>query len=96
MKYIKKPLLVDVIELRKDTIEAVEHLIGVDHCKRTTNGLVIKTYKGTTRARWGDLVTKELNNEINVYPPEVFKLAYEPAFGIQWVGGTQEGDSSNE
>jgi hypothetical protein len=93
VKYRKKPVVIDAMQLTTDTeviancIEWVDDIdmstsvIGRNACIRQViedGGLTIKTLEGNMKASFGDYIIKGVNGEFYPCKPDVFAKTYEP------------------
>lgn len=93
MKYRKKPIEIEAIQLAKDNIIEVMHFIGISTstpCEKAEDalemyvkeivpkeGLKIKTLEGTMKASIGDYIIKGVNGEFYPCKPDIFVKTYE-------------------
>ena len=94
MKYRKKPIIIEAIELRENNILQVEEFIEQKEIKldnRITSGKfddfkdivrskgrTIETLEGTMTASIGDFIIKGVNGEFYPCKPDIFHKTYEP------------------
>ena len=92
MKYRKKPVIIDAIQLNDEynsicnAIEFVENIdmstsiIGRNICVKDVQkekGLIIHTLEGDMKASFGDYIIKGVNGEFYPCKPDVFEKTYE-------------------
>ena len=94
MKYRKKPLIIEAIELRDNNILQVEEFIEQKEIKldnRTASdkfddfkdivrskGRPIETLEGTMNASIGDFIIRGINGEVYPCKKDIFHKTYEP------------------
>ncbi len=93
MKYIKKPILIEAIQLKEDSdsiIECVEFVfnIGMESSfvgmkatvdkVRSEGGFIIPTLEGDMKASFGDFIIKGIKGEFYPCKPDIFEQTYEP------------------
>lgn len=91
-KYRKKPVVVEAIQLTKDSFNQVENFVGLgcdthrhynneidflDH--KNPSGLHIKTLEGLMLASIGDYIIKGVQGEFYPCKPDIFLATYEIA-----------------
>lgn len=92
MKYRKKPVVIDAIQLIdndlsiSDCLEFIEN-IDMNTCMflrykciedvRKENGITIHTLEGDMRAAFGDYIIKDVNGEMYPCKPDIFEKTYE-------------------
>ena len=91
MKFRKKPVVIDAVQLTADNFEQVEAFLGAskhtrhfinerDFLKKTNPvGILIKTLEGTMLASIGDYVIKGVQGEYYPCKYEIFSATYEKA-----------------
>ena len=80
MKYVKKPVVVEAIQMLSDNIEQVYEMLGdnliivgdTDNIKH-----FIDTLEGIMELSWGDYVIKGVKGEFYPCKPDIFELSYE-------------------
>jgi len=90
MKYRKKPVVIEAVQLIDSNFEEVEKFVGykdehmrsykneVDFMKKEDpTGLSIKTLEGIMIAKVGDFVIKGVNGEFYPCKPDIFEKTYE-------------------
>lgn len=92
MKYIKKPVVIEAIQLTRDReriaqciewvydIDMSVSVIGRNSCIDVvinSNGLIIATLEGDMKANFGDYIIKEIKGEFWPCKPDVFLKSYE-------------------
>ena len=80
MKYIKKPVIVDVILWDGGNKGEVERFMGqkIDHAYTSTNDiLMIPTLEGYMSAYKGDWIIKGVKGEFYPCKPDIFNMTYE-------------------
>ena len=86
MKYRKKPVVIEAIQLKDENIEKIK-----EFCKRTIISITqesggnvsmeIMTLEGTMLARQGDYIIKGVNGEFYPCKEEIFLKTYEVESG---------------
>ena len=76
MKYRKKPVEVEAIQLTPLNISAVEKFVGGD-AGIGPSGLVIATLEGAMHASIGDYIIKGVQGEFYPCKPDIFHQTYE-------------------
>jgi hypothetical protein len=88
-KYIKKPVIIEAIQLTKENFEEVETFIKesflnrhynneVDYLKKINPiGIFIKTLEGNHLANIGDFIIKGVKGEFYPCKTDIFALTYE-------------------
>lgn len=89
MKYIKKPVIIESIQLTKDNFEEIEKFIGNSFIDRHYNneidfinkinpiGIRIKTLEGEHLAYINDFIVKSVKGEFYPCKPDIFKMTYD-------------------
>lgn len=90
MKYRKKPVVIEAIQLKQDNIEELEKFcdkICFDYIEykylsdkeatKLLKNAVIKTLEGDMIALVGDYIIKGVNGEFYPCKPDIFKKTYE-------------------
>ena len=80
MKYVKKPVVVDAIQMLSDNIDQVFEMLGdnliivgdMDNLKH-----FIDTLEGIMEISWGDYVIKGVKGEFYPCKPDIFELSYD-------------------
>ena len=80
MKYVKKPVVVDAIQMLSDNIDQVYEMLGdsliivgdMDNLKH-----FIDTLEGIMEISWGDYVIKGVKGEFYPCKPDIFELSYD-------------------
>jgi hypothetical protein len=90
-KYIKKPVVIEAMELTIDSMESVANFVGESfkgyHYSNEKSysrgeypiGLFIQTLEGTRLANIGDMVIKGVKGEFYPCKPDIFAMTYESA-----------------
>ena len=84
MKYRKKPVVIEAIQLKDDNAAAPEWLLcaydsGLCSFDLDQMQIVIKTLEGEMRGNIGDWIIRGLKGELYPCKPDVFAATYEPA-----------------
>ncbi len=92
MKYRKKPVVIEAVQLNDEynsicsAIEFVEGIdmstsvIGRNACVKDVQeekGLIIQTLEGDMKASFGDYIIKGVNGEFYPCKPDIFEKTYE-------------------
>lgn len=86
MKYRKKPVVIDAIQLRWDTWSDVCEFVPTEYFgggvylddDTLQLGLRIKTLEGVMLARQGDYIIRGVKGEFYPCKPDIFEATYEP------------------
>lgn len=79
-KFRKKPVIIEAIQLRPDTLEEIKEWITVDTFIGMDNGILyleIPTLEGVMRASVNDWVIKGVRGEFYPCKPDIFEMTYE-------------------
>jgi hypothetical protein len=83
MKYRKKPVVIEAMQLTSGKFWDVYHWIdesgAVDEWDDEPLGIKIKTLEGDVWAREGDWVIRGISDEFYPCKPDIFELTYEVA-----------------
>jgi hypothetical protein len=77
MKYRKKPVVIEAIQLTFFNIEKVEEFVGGDMGKNEKGETVIATLEGAMICSLGDFIIKGVNGEFYPCKPDIFEKTYE-------------------
>ena len=78
MKYRKKPVEVEAIQVKSNNISEVIEALGEDTFFIDRAGrIVIKTLEGQMRANVGDWIIKGIKGEFYPCKPDIFEATYE-------------------
>lgn len=85
MKYRKKPVVIEAMQLTRRYFDVVMEFIGKDNLSEYSTGefsedscyLAIKTLEGTMTANEGDWVIKGIKGEFYPCKPDIFEATYE-------------------
>jgi hypothetical protein len=77
MKYRKKPVVIEAIQLTFFNIEKVEEFVGGDMGKNEKGQTVIATLEGAMICSLGDFIIKGVNGEFYPCKPDIFEKTYE-------------------
>ncbi|HRZ18585.1 MAG TPA: hypothetical protein P5136_00885 [Methanofastidiosum sp.] len=75
-RYIKKPVVIDAIQLTPDTFEEVDKFIEYKH-EIASNKVIIETLEGFMTAELGDWIIKGVKGEYYPCKDEIFRMTYE-------------------
>ena len=89
MKFRKKPVVIEAVQLRWDTWNEVCNFAGVSDDPARPHGcyvdddpdiigLLIPTLEGTMRARQDDWIIRGVSGELYPCKPDIFEKTYEP------------------
>ena len=89
MKYRKKPVVIEAMELKRGYAEMVVFFIGEENIGEFNLGefaedscyLEIKTLEGTMEATEGDFIIKGVQGEFYPCKPDIFEQTYEKVEG---------------
>lgn len=78
MKYVKKPILIEAIQIKRDNIPELikfshgdfEYIDGSSYC-------MVNTLEGTMQCHFGDYLVKGIHGEFYACKKEVFEESYE-------------------
>jgi hypothetical protein len=77
MKYRKKPVEIEAIQLTEENIDKVMEFCGDEIIHHPIAGTFIKTLEGTMKADKGDYIIKGVKGEFYPCKPDIFELTYE-------------------
>lgn len=77
MKFRKKPVVIDAIQLTIHSINEVEVFVGGDFGKDAEGNNVIATLEGAMKVSFGDWIIKGVKGEFYPCKNDVFLLSYE-------------------
>lgn len=81
MKYRKKPVIVEAMQLKKENVKEVLKFINSKNSKRivqeVSDGINIKTLEGVMHAKFGDWIIKGIKGEFYPCKPDIFMKTYE-------------------
>jgi len=85
MRYRKKPVIIEAMELKRGYAEMAVNFIGEENIKEYNLGefaedscyIEIKTLEGVTVASEGDFIIKGVKGEFYACKPDIFELTYE-------------------
>lgn len=78
MKYRKKPVVVDAMQLREDTkFTDIAKFVGKD-IRVDINRIYIDTLEGVMTASIGDWIIRGVKGEVYPCKPDIFAQTYEP------------------
>jgi len=82
-KFKKKPVVIEAIELRGDTFDEIENILGVDGMglgdgtSKDETCITIATLEGDMNAHKGDWIIKDIKGEFYPCKPDIFDALYE-------------------
>ena len=83
MKFRKKPVVIEAMQLTLETHQKVKNWCGGDTWSeppmRQVTGLSLDTLEGTMFARYGDFIIRGVMGEFYPCKPDIFEATYEPA-----------------
>jgi len=82
MKYRKKPVVIEAIQLKDleiHTLMAMQRFVGLgnDNLLAVSDGVLINTLEGNMKASIGDFIIKGVQGEFYPCKPGIFELTYE-------------------
>ena len=79
MKYVKKPVVVEAIQMLSDNIEQVYEMLDNLIIVGDTDNIkhFIDTLEGIMELSWGDYVIKGVKGEFYPCKPDIFELSYD-------------------
>ncbi len=77
MKYRKKPVVIEAIQLNPLNIEQIEEFVGGDLGKDMEGNTVIATLEGAMKVSMGDYVIKGIKGEFYPCKPDIFLATYD-------------------
>ena len=77
MKYRKKPVVIEAMQLTLFNTEKVEEFVGGDMGKNEKGETVIATLEGAMICSLGDFIIKGVNGEFYPCKPDIFEKTYE-------------------
>ena len=106
MKFRKKPVVIEAVQLRRDTLEELYRFMGIEgkgcfqdcgHGIDPEDGqFKITTLEGVHTARVGDWIIRGVNGEFYPCKPDIFAATYEASEDIansEISGGTPSAES---
>ena len=94
MKYVKKPVVIDAIQVKANNFDRICDFMGctpeqvlnpmsdIDEFGDSRDpylGIIIETLEGKMQANIGDMIIKGVNGEFYPCKPEIFKKTYDKA-----------------
>ena len=79
MKFRKKPVVIDAMQLTIQNIDEIEQFVGGDFGKNASGETVIATLEGAMICSIGDWIIKGVKGEFYPCKPDIFEATYEPA-----------------
>lgn len=77
MKYRKKPVEIEAIQLHPLNLEEIENFVGGDLGKNGKGETVIATLEGAMICSMGDFIIKGVKGEFYPCKPDIFEMTYE-------------------
>lgn len=77
MKYRKKPVVIEAMQLTPLTIDQVEEFVGGDFGKNANGDNVIATLEGAMICSMSDWIIKGVKGEFYPCKPDIFEATYE-------------------
>lgn len=77
MKYRKKPVVIEAIQLTPLNIEEIENFVGGDLGKDGKGNTVIATLEGAMICSMNDFIIKGIKGEFYPCKPDIFEATYE-------------------
>ncbi len=77
MKYRKKPVVIEAIQVSFHNFDEIERFVGGDLGNRPDGSLVIATLEGAMTASIGDYIIKGIKGEFYPCKPDIFAATYE-------------------
>lgn len=77
MKYRKKPVVIEAMELKQTTTSQTEICNWCGGKRGFDGGVIIHTLEGDMVANTGDYIIKGINGEIYPCKPDIFEKTYE-------------------
>lgn len=83
MKYRKKPVVIEAIQLTRESMDEVRGLLGIKATywsrppMRAITGLTISTLEGEMHASFGDWIIRGVKGEFYPCKPDIFDETYE-------------------
>lgn len=79
MKFQKKPVVIEAMQLTLTNFSDIEEFVGGDLGTHPDGGLVIATLEGAMRASVGDWIIKGVQGEFYPCKPSIFEQTYDEA-----------------
>lgn len=77
MKYRKKPVVIDAIQITPFNIPEIEQFVGGDFGKNASGQNVIATLEGAMVCSMNDFIIKGVKGEFYPCKPDIFEATYE-------------------
>jgi hypothetical protein len=77
MKYRKKPVEIEAIQLTEENLDKIMEFCGDKIKSHPLTGVVIETLEGNMTADKGDYIIKGIKGEFYPCKPDIFELTYE-------------------
>ena len=77
MKYRKKPVEIEAIQLIEENIDKITEFCGDKIKAHPLTGVVIETLEGNMLASKGDYIIKGVKGEFYPCKPDIFEMTYE-------------------
>jgi len=78
MKFRKKPVVIEAVQLTPENIDECIAFCGSCLKAHPLTGVVIETLEGNMLASKGDWIIKGVNGEFYPCKPDIFEKTYEP------------------
>jgi hypothetical protein len=82
MKYRKKPVVIEAMQLTHESFAEVQAWCGGKHWikppLRAVVGMTIETLEGTMGAKFGDFIIRGVKGEFYPCKPDIFAATYDP------------------
>jgi hypothetical protein len=81
-KFRKKPVVIDAMQFRPETVVDCYHFIGREHIVGgSAEHIEIQTLEGPITASLGDWIIRGIKGEFYPCKPDIFAATYEPVEG---------------
>jgi len=82
MKFKKKPIVIEAMQLTSESVEACCHFLGHAHIVGSSpKHIEIRTLEGPLSAILGDWIIRGIQGEFYPCKPDIFAATYDPVVG---------------
>lgn len=96
MKYRKKPVEIEAVQLTEETIDEVMEFCGDKIKSHPLTGVVIETLEGNMLASKGDYIIKGVKGEFYPCKPDIFEMTYEKSVNMKHIKTQEQLNESSE
>jgi len=77
IRFVKKPIIVEAVQLRMDMLETMHKFLGVKNYVMRDGKFIVKTLEGEHIANIGDWIIKGIAGEFYPCKPDIFEKTYD-------------------